>query len=265
MAITTLAGLVAAQNQKIGYTPSVTRTVVGSSWCSLFNCGASADIPTDGVLAGTSTTTGVVPTDATAGFPPIRNFNGGTGLISNVTYSSRSDCQLCLVDVLWKGGAYAFNANTTGQTPTSYASRVPNSDYSACEIWLEQVTVGTGVQNVAITYINEAGTAGRTTGTVATATNIVGRMWQIGLQAGDKGVQGITGVVGSVATVGTFNILVVRRLWSGGISGDGEHKVDGLFAGGMPQIYEDSAVMGMISSATTSMGWPMMEFSVVSG
>jgi hypothetical protein len=40
-------------------------------------------------------------------------------------------------------------------------------------------------------------------------------MWQLPLQAGDTGVQGVTGVVGTVATAGTFNILVLRPLWSG--------------------------------------------------
>ena len=123
-------------------------------------------------------------------------------------------------------------------------------------------TAAAGVQNVNVTYINQAGTSGRSTGTVATAANIVGRMWQLPLQAGDTGVQGVTGVVGSTATAGTFNILVLRPLWSGRvkIANDGDtHGPDRTL---MPEVFADSALFMAIAADSTATGFPELEFVI---
>ena len=195
MAITTFDGFIGSAKQYATLVKTASRTSVAAQWFSVFDVAGN---PGAGVLAGTSTTTGVVPTDATAGCPTINAFGGGaTGYLAQVEFGSSVACRLKLFDMLWKGGAYAFNASTTGQTPTSFSSRVPGgTDFTDTQIWLEQVTAGTGVQGVNVTYTNQSGTAGRSTGTVVTAANIVGRMWQLPLQAGDTGVQGVTGVVG---------------------------------------------------------------------
>jgi hypothetical protein len=181
MAITTLDGLIAAPKQRVQIVKTASRTSVGGAWFSVFD---QAGNPGAGTLAGASTTTGVVPTDLTAGVPILNAFGGGaTGYVTGVEFASSVTCRVMLFDLLWKGGAYAFNASTTGQTPASYSARVPGgTDFTNTEIWLEQVTAGTLVQNVNVTYINQAGTAGRSTGTVATAVNIVGRMWQLPLK-----------------------------------------------------------------------------------
>jgi hypothetical protein len=226
--------------------------------------GLAANFAT-GTLAGTSTTTGVVPTAATAGFPSIESFNSLDGYISDVTFGVAVTARLRLFDLVWKAGAYTFNANTSGNTPTSYSSRIPGGDYKGTEIWLEQVTAGTGTQNVNITYINQDGTSGRSTGTVATATNAIGRMHRLPLQAGDTGVQGVTGVVGSVATVGTFNILVMRPLWSGRVEaaiGQTTHGIDKVM---FPKIYDTSALFMIISSDGASTPIPFIDVGVVSG
>ena len=263
MAITTLDGLIGSAKQRFALIKINTRTAVAGNWTSVYDMSGS---PGPGVLAGTSTTTGVVPTDATAGHPIINAFGGGaTGYLSGMVASSTVACRLMLVDLLWKGGAYAFNASTTGQTPTSYASRIPGSDYVGTEIWLEQVTAGTGVQNVAVTYINEAGTPGRSTGTVATATNIVGRIHRLGLQAGDAGVQGVTGVVGSVATAGTFNILVVRPIWTGRIRGIGDGNANSIEDTGMPIVFADSALTVYVAPDSTATSFPEMFITIANG
>lgn len=264
MAISTFDGFIGSAKQYVAVAKTATRTTVASSWFSVFDVAGN---PGAGTLAGTSTTTGVVPTDATAGCPTINAFGGGaTGYLAQVDFGSSVACRLKLFDLLWKGGAYAFNANTSGNTPTSYSSRVPGgTDYTETQIWLEQVTAGTGVQNVAVTYTNQAGTTGRSTGTVATAANIVGRMWQLPLQAGDTGVQGVTGVVGSVATVGTFNILVMRPLWSGRVKIANDGDVHELSKTGMPFLYADSALFLAISADSTSSGIPDIELVIANG
>lgn len=263
MAITTLDGLIGAAKQYASFSKTSSRTSVAANWFSVFDMAGN---PGPGTLAGTSTTTGVVPTDATTGCPTIGAFGGGaTGYLAQVDFGSSVACRIKLFDLLWKGGAYTFNANTSGNTPTSYSSRIPGGAYGDEQIWLEQVTVGTGVQNVNVTYTNQAGTTGRSTGTIATAANIVGRMWQLPLQAGDTGVQGVTGVVGSTATAGTFNILVLRPLWSGRVKIANDGDVHDFTKTGMPQIFADCALFMAVAADSTATGIPELEFVIANG
>lgn len=261
MAISTLDGYIAAGKQRVQLSKTASMTTVAANWSSPF---ALAGNPGAGTLAGTSTTTGVVPTDATNGCPII-NFSTGTGYLTAVDFGSTVASRMMVSDLMWKGGAYAFNANTSGNTPTSYSSRITDSNYTGCEIWLEQVTAGSGVQNVNVTYINQAGTPGRSTGTVATAANIVGRMWRLPLQAGDTGVQGITGVVGSTATAGTFNILVLRPLWHGRVRAANDGDVHALDKTGMPLVYSDSALVLAVCADGTASGIPELMLEVANG
>lgn len=265
MAITTFDGFVGAAKQYASLSKTASRTAVAASWFSVFDLAGN---PGAGTLAGTSTTTGVVPTDATAGCPTISAFGGGnTGYLAQVDYGSSVACRIKIFDLLWKGGAYAFNASTSGNTPASFSSRVPNgTDYGDEQIWIEQVTAGTLVQNVAVTYINQAGTAGRTTGTVAApAAMIVGRMFQMPLQAGDTGVQGVTGVVGSVASAGTFNVLVMRPIWTGRVKIANDGDVHDLAKTGMPIVYADSALVMIVAPDSTATGIPEIEFVIANG
>ena len=263
MAITSGSQLTGAAKQALNYVRTGARTTVLAGWFTLFDVAGS---PGSGVLAGTSTTTGVVPDDTVAGFPTINTFGGGNiGYLSQVDFGNSVASRIKLYDLLWKAGAYAFNASTTGQTPTSYAARVPNADYTDCEIWLEQVTAGTGVQSVAVTYTNEAGTTGRTTGVVVTGTNTIGRMFRLPFQAGDKGVQGITGVVGSVATAGTFNILVMRPLWTGRVRAANDGDIHGPDKTMMRQVYDTSAIYPIIASDSTISGVYELELTIANG
>ena len=207
MAITTLDGIIAAAKQRILMAKTATRASVAAMRCSVFDLAGNVG---SGTLAGTSTTTGVVPTDATAGCPTINAFGAGaTGYISRVEGSNIVACRIGLYDMLWKGGAYAYNVNNSGNSPASYSSRVPNANYTGLELWLEQVTAGTLVQNVNVTYNNESGVS-HSTGTIAMpAAMTLGRMQQIPLLAGDKGIQGVTGVVGTVASA--YSLLLIAK------------------------------------------------------
>ena len=267
MAITTLDLYIAASKQNIQYLRTGARTTVAAAWYTPFDL---AGAPGAGTLAGTSTTTGVVPTDATAGCPTI-SFSTGTGYLSNVDFGSSVACRVRIYDLLWKAGAYAFNASTTGQSPTSFLSRIPggtNADTAGqTELWVEQVTTGTGTQSVAVTYNNSAGTTGRSTGTVVAPVSAapVGRMWQLPLQAGDTGVSGVTGVVGSVATVGTFNILVMRKLWEGRVRIINDGDVHALDKTGMPIVFLDSALYPIIATDSTAIGVPELTIEIANG
>lgn len=262
MTISTWDGFIAAAKQPISLIKTASRTAVAAQWFSVFDLAGN---PGAGVLAGTSTTTGVVPTDATAGCPTINAFGvGATGYLAQVDFGSSVACRMKLFDLLWKGGAYAFNASTTGQSPTSFSSRVPGgTDFNDTQLWYEQVTAGTGVQNVAVTYNDQSGSSS-TTGTVAApAAMIVGRMFQLPLAAGDSGVQGVTGVVGTVASAGTFNILVMRPLWSGRVRIANDGDTHDMTKTGMPEVFADSALRLAVAPDSTATGIPELEFVIV--
>lgn len=264
MAITTFDQFIGAAKQHQSMVKTTSRTAVAAQWTSLFDIAGN---PSAGVLAGTSTTTGVVPTDATAGTLIIKAFGGGsTGYLAQVDYGSTVACRIKIFDLLWKGGAYAFNASTTGQSPTSFSSRVPDgTDFSDTQLWYEQVTAGTGVQNVNVTYNDENGASSSTGVLAAPAAMIVGRMFQLGLAAGDRGIQGVTGVAGTVATVGTFNILVMRPVWTGRVKIANDGDVHDLTKTGMPIIYADSALVMMVAPDSTATGIPEVELVIANG
>lgn len=264
MAITTWDSYIGSAKQPLGYIKTAARTTIANAWFSLFDL---AGTPGAGTLAGSSTAAGVVPTDATAGAPLINAFGGAaTGYLAQVDFGGTVAGRIKMFDLLFKAGAYAFNAAVTLAAQPSYSSRVPGgTDYGDTQIWVEFVTASTGTQSVAVTYTNQAGTATRTTGTVVTVVGTVGRMIQLPLQAGDTGVQKIDSVTGTVATVGTFNVLVLRPLWSARVRAANDGDVHDLAKTGMPVLYADSALYVAINADSTSSGIPELEFVVANG
>jgi hypothetical protein len=262
MPIASLDNWFASNKQQFTMFKSATTTTVFGVPFTVFDL---AGQPGAGVLAGANTAAGVVPTDATAGFPLINAFGGAVGYLNNVIVSNTVSCRMYLFDMLFKAGAYAFNANVTLAGQPSYSSRIPagGTDYTDTEIWIEAVTAFTGNQSIAITYTNQAGTAGRTTGTVVTGVApTIRRMFRLPLQAGDTGVQKIDQVVSSVSTVGTFNVLVLRRLGVGRVGNNGLFSLDLAF-NGSPQIFADSALYPVVVTDGTSSGIPELFGTIV--
>lgn len=265
MPIISLDQYIAAASQRVGLIKTASRLSVAAIPFSVFDLAGN---PGAGTLAGTSTTAGVVPTSATVGFPTINAFGGGAvGYIGGVTFGSTVASRLRLFDLLWKGGAYAFNAAVALSAQPSYAGRVlGGTDFTNTEIWVETVTPFLGNQSIAVTYTNQAGVTGRTTGTIATGVApTVGRMLQLPLQAGDTGVRKIESVTSTVATAGTFNVLVMRRLWEGRchLANDGD--THDFLKTGMPQIFADSALFMQVIADGTATGVPEIQFELVNG
>jgi hypothetical protein len=259
MAIATLDQYIAAAKQLVTWCKTASMTTVAGIPFSPF---AQAGNPGAGVLNIGNTANGVVPTDAVAGYPILNAF-GGIGYISRVDFTSSIACRLHLYDRLFAAGAYVFNADVTLASQPSYVGRLPNADYKGLEIWLEAVTVFTGSQTIQIYYMNEGGTTGRTAGAIATAVApIVGRCFQVPLQAGDAGVQKIERVVSSVSSAGTFNVMVLRKLWSGPILTIAGGDVHDLLRTGLPQIYADSALYALVQAVSTASGLPDMVIEV---
>lgn len=273
MAISSLDGYLAAAKQRVTLLKTASRTSLAATPFSVFDQSGS---PGAGVLAGTSTANGVVPTAATTGCPVLTAFGGGnTGYLSKIEFGHNVASRLVLFDMLFKAGAYAFTGATTNlSSQPSYAARVPNTDYSGLEIWIEVSTAFTTGNNwqVQVTYTNQAGTAARTTTitTALTAANLIlGRMVQLPLQAGDTGVQKIESVIvtnGSTAmAAGAFNVLVLRRLWSGRCPTFNSGDIHDMLKTGMPVVFSDSALFAQVIPDSTSTGILELNAEITNG
>ena len=268
MAIADTSALWAAAKQPADIKKTASRTAIANTWYSIFDLAGS---PGAGTLAGSSTTAGVVPDDATAGYPTINAFGGtNLGYLSSVEFGSSVACRIRLFDRLFLAGAYAFNANQALSAQPSFLSRIPGgaaiNTASETEIWVEQVTAATGNQAVNVTYTNEAGTASRTTGAVGVgAAPAVGRCWQLPLQAGDRGVSLVTNVAGSVATVGTFNVMVLRPLWTGRVKINNDGDIHDWFRTTGKRVFENSALYALISPDSTATGIPDIRPIIAAG
>jgi hypothetical protein len=272
MAIVTYANYKAAKKQTVELMNTVNITSVANTMFSCWN----------GTLAGTNTAAGVVPTDADTGLPDygsrIDTFEAGAkGYLTRVIYVNQGVNSAngigILFDMVFKAGAYAFNANTILAAQPSYAARMPGgTDYTDTEIWFECVTAFTGNLTLTVTYTNESGTAGRTTGSFAPAVApTVRRCFRLPLQSGDTGVQKIESVVSTVATAGTFNILVLRRLNMGRVvSAIQDVRVPNLNGSdvlltGIPEVFDTSCLTSIQLCDSTSTGQPYFLAEVASG
>lgn len=263
MTIASLNDYIASAKQKVPMTKTAARTTVAAAVFSVFEL---AGQPGAGTLAGTSVTNGVVPTDVTAGYPVLNAFAGAAkGYLSKVQFANSVASRLGLYDRLFLAGAFPFNAAQTLTAQPSYAARLPNTDYKGLEIWVETVTAFTGNPTITVTYTNESGVTGRTTGAVATGAALtLGRCVQLPLQAGDCGVQKIESVTCTVATVGTFNVMVLRPLWEGRVPVAGGGDTADMLSTGLPEVFADSALYLLVSADSTSSGVPYIQPEIAS-
>lgn len=263
MAITTLDGYIAAPKQTILHAKTATITSVAQMLTSVGHLAGSAGALT---LAGANATVGVKQDDTMTGYPPINAFGGGaTGYISRIGGYYSVSGRLHLVDVLLKLGTFAYNAAVSGLTTVDISSRVPGgTNYSGCEIWLEQVTAMTGNQTIAVTYLDGNGDA-QTTGTIATGVApIIGRCLRLPMANG-KGVRSITGVTSTISTVGTFNVLIVRPLHQMRIPFAGYSEQRDLYGTGMPIVFADSALGVFVQPDSTASALPEWYIEIANG
>lgn len=264
MAITTLDGYLAAVKQINSIYKTASRTSVANIPFSVFDLAGN---PGAGTIAIGNTANGVVPTDATAGYPIIDAFGGSNkGYISRVTFNNSVASNLYLYDCLFSAGAYVFNADVTLASQPSFSARVPGGiNYEGLEIWIEAATAFTGNQTVQINYLDQDGNAGDS-GAIATGVApILGRMLRIPLAAGDNGVQQITRVRSSVSTVGTFNVHIMRPLWFGRVIAANYGESHDFLKTGMPEIYADSALRLIVQADSTATGLPSVVIEIANG
>src|SRR4051812_45541337 len=107
MAITSLDNYIAAAKQRLTFVKTASRTTVSAFPFSIFDLAGN---PGAGTLAIGNTANGVVPTDATAGYPQINAFGvSAKGYLSKVEFASTVACWIDVYDRLFATGAHAFN------------------------------------------------------------------------------------------------------------------------------------------------------------
>ena len=261
MSITTLDGLIAAAKKRVTIQKTTSRTAVAFVPFSVFDIAGN---PGAGTIAVGNTANGIVPTDVIAGYPMIAT-PGASLYINRIMARSSVACWIDLYDCVFSCGAYTFNADVTLASQPSYANRLPGTDYNGLELFIEAATAFTGSQTVQINYLDQGGAAGDT-GAIATGVApILGRMLAIPLAAGDSGIQQITRVRSSVSTIGTFNVHVMRWLWSGRINAAYLGIADNVFRSGLVQIYGDSAIRPVIIADSTATGLPSVRMETADG
>lgn len=272
MAITSVDALVAAMKDGVPFVKTNTATTVAAQWHTLFD---RAGNPGAGNLTIGNTTNGVVPTGATAGFPPLRAFSGGAeGVIHSIAFSNTVASRFRLMDRLFHAGSFL----TTPAAPTTYTltsipdatARMPDGIGVGNEIWVEiNTAVAASAVTVQVGYTSSDGTTGRLSSVSASLSGfITGRLVQLGLQAGDVGVRQITSVIvgGSAAATGSFNVILARQIYNGmrvPVAGGGD--VHGFDKTGLRRVYDSSALWPIVAPDSTSSGVPEILMNVSSG
>ena len=90
-------------------------------------------------------------------------------------------------------------------------------------------------------------------------------MLQLPLAAGDKGIQQLVRVRSSVSTVGTFNVHIMRRLFSARIPAANFGEVMDWGKTGLPEIFADSALRLVVRADSTATGLPMVNMIIGNG
>lgn len=254
MSITSLDSYMASTKQVLHFDKTATlATTVGVPY-SCYN-----QVGHPGILSSAAITAPWVTIDTYAGFPPIVDISKPLYL-TRVSYSGQNVKRLDLYDCLLMIGIISTatanptftTGDITGRFPVVGGTTVYNS-----EIWLEMITTTASALSVNITYTNQEGMGSRTTSTVTVPTNVRsgnGAMIKLPLQTNDFGVRSIQSVNVSGTTGGTFNILLLRPLWSSVGYGNFGQLDNNLVNTGMPQVFPTSAIFPMMYSNTTTMG-----------
>lgn len=269
MSILSLDDYIAATKKEVQFTKTGAVSATAGGWTSVFSAAGS---PGGVGLSPGNTANGIVPTELSPGYPRLSLGGLNDAYLSRVEFGSTVPCRIALFDRIFVAGPYAFNANTTLSSQPSYASRLPykpdgvTKDYDGLEIWVEQVTAATGNQavNVSYTIFDPLSQTEKTrlSGAVGIGSApLIARCWRIPI-IDYSSVMKINAVTGSVASAGTFNVMILRRLWTGRVSVANGGDVHDMLRTGLVKIPPDAALYAMICPDSTSTGIPDLSIQV---
>jgi len=241
---------------------SVTAKAAGS-YQSLWT---AAGQPGAGAAAGS--TTGVIPTSATAGSFPFTNpTSPALSYMNRLAAATSGTGTLVIYDRLYHNSGLVGNV-ATAQTFSQPALTRPDSLGNDTELWLEIYTPtgGTAVTATA-SYTNQSGTAAKSATAALIATPVAGQMIPFTLAAGDTGVRSVQSVTLSVTTgtAGNFGITIIRRLAEIGLTLANIADWLDTFSGGMPRIYDSACIALLVLANATTTGNFFGDFQIVQG
>jgi hypothetical protein len=258
---------------QISKTGAVT-TVAGAPATTVVATGFPGAATTPG-----NTTTGVVPTDLTTGFPLIQAPQGSDKLrLSRVEAQSPVDQVLTLYDVLFWAGPTTIP--TTGTTTValsgqpSYTGRLPlqsdgvTPNYAETELWAWLSTAGSNhAHSVSGDYTDQSGNLANNTGNVATQNVAVNRILRLPWAAGDNGARKLEGykVNGATSSTGAVVVMVMRRLWQGRVFANNQQQTWGPDLTGLPHVPADAALMLVCTPVSTSTSTPFVLIELAHG
>lgn len=274
MPITTFDEYIGAFKQHIQISKSAAVTTTAGNWATTF---ASAGFP-GAASAPANTTTGVVPTDATAGFPVIQNFQGANrGYLSRVEGFSTVNQTIALFDLLfWAGPTTIPTSGTTTVTLSgqpSFSGRLPlrsngtTPRWEEVEMWVWLSTAGSShAHTFQMSYRDQDNNTAESSATVSTNNVAVNRILRIPWNTGDYGAQLMNGylVNGVTSASGAVTAMFVRRLWAGRLEAN-TYKVFGPDLTGMPQVFDSSALFMAALPESTSTGTPAVLIEIAEG
>lgn len=244
MAITTLAGAIAGEQQPVVYLKNETASLNGlwtDYWTDAVGAGTNVTASANGSTYSSSSTQ--VAGQIRHINPPSGNSYIATIKFRNAPIGSGVINSAFFVDRLWQGGTYpatttASQAITTPTFPARDINGSTNGD--GVVLYMTPTTTFTAITTVTVTYTNQAGTGGRTaTCVMDSVTNKAVQFF--GLDSGDTGIRSIEAVAVSAAqAAGAYILVAVRPLAL--ILGDVGLKTagDDLITMGMPRLYDGS-------------------------
>lgn len=271
MAITTQDGLISALGaaQRLIVNKASVTSVAGrttSVWSAVGQPGVGS------VTLGQAAA-GAVPLDSDTGFLGVTNPGSGNSYLGGVRGISAATGLIAIFDVLWiwgSGGSGWAVTTTTAQSTTAPAALTrPDANGTNTEAWLWILaTMGAGAATPVLSYTNSAGTASRTTTALSplyAAASIIGSMYNLPLQAGDNGVKTVQSLTLTTSmTSGTAAIIIARRVAELPCTANVGFTYDALDLG-MPQIYNDAAMMVAMVPNSTVTGPTVLSISLAQG
>lgn len=250
MAINTVDDLVASTKSpfliyKTGLWPTLATGNWYSSWFLTPVPGAGA--------APSNTTTGVIPTQATAGAVSefIDPVGGTASYLTGLWGTGTQGGYMVLYDRCWHAGTFTPTNGSYGVTGTTVTRP---SGGAGVEIWVEINTALSALNHtLTITYTNQAGVANQSATVTLAASAVAGRMFKATLAASDSGVQQITAMSGNASLpTGNFNVVLMRRLGQLPIMTAVAPSIQNWSELGMPQVYAGSCLFFVYLPGSTT-------------
>jgi hypothetical protein len=210
---------------------------------------------------------GEAPTSQTLGAQRFTNAGGGQAV-----YLGRSRVSSTVINTYFLMDRLVHNSGLSGTDATEQV--VNSADLTryttgvGVQLAIEWYTAtGSTLRDVTVKYVNQAGTADRTTTVSFVTSPVIGQMLMIPLADGDTGIRQVQSVQlsGTTGTVGNFGITLFRYLNDFPISvANGSRFMDAI-AGGFPLIQNNAALSFYVYAGSSSTGTVSASLHLISG